>query len=157
MTVVLDSQSVELLGRNELVAALIRAGIEVALPLRDRGIDLLAYLDQGPQLMRFEAVPIQMKASKSASFSIDQKYAKFPNLIIAFVWFVDSPSQKVVYALKYHEAVRIAESMGFTSTSSWEMGSYAVTRPGKRLVEAMQAYAATPARWRSLLSQESLL
>jgi len=36
-----DSQVIELLGRNLLVAELLQAGLEVALPIRDRGIDLV--------------------------------------------------------------------------------------------------------------------
>ena len=40
-----DSQVIELLGRNRLVSELLRAGLEVAIPARDRGIDLIAYLD----------------------------------------------------------------------------------------------------------------
>ena len=39
----MDSQAVELLGRNRLVSDLLQAGLEVALPVRDRGIDLIAY------------------------------------------------------------------------------------------------------------------
>ena len=34
-----DSQVIELLGRNLLVAELLQAGLEVALPIRDRGLD----------------------------------------------------------------------------------------------------------------------
>ncbi len=33
----MDTQVVELLGRNKLVSDLLRAGLEVALPMRDRG------------------------------------------------------------------------------------------------------------------------
>lgn len=43
-----DSQVVELLGRNRLIDELLRAGLEVAVPERDRGIDLIAYLDLDP-------------------------------------------------------------------------------------------------------------
>ena len=46
MDSVLDTQSIEILGRNRLINELIGAGIEVAQPLRDRGIDLIAYLDR---------------------------------------------------------------------------------------------------------------
>jgi hypothetical protein len=82
----MDSQVVELLGRNHLVGELLRAGLEVSLPLRDRGIDLIAYADLDERVKSFVARPIQMKASSSSSFSIDAKYAKFPELILAHVW-----------------------------------------------------------------------
>ena len=41
----MDSQVVEVLGRNRLVSDLLQAGLEVALPVRDRGVDLIAYAD----------------------------------------------------------------------------------------------------------------
>lgn len=40
-----DTQLVELAGRNWLASELLRAGLEVARPERDRGIDLIAYVD----------------------------------------------------------------------------------------------------------------
>lgn len=39
----LDSQAVEILGKNKLINELLKAGLEVASPIRDRGIDLIAY------------------------------------------------------------------------------------------------------------------
>ena len=38
----LDPQQVEIIGRNWLVGELVRAGLEVADPVRDNGVDLLA-------------------------------------------------------------------------------------------------------------------
>lgn len=38
----LDPQQVEIIGRNWLVGELGRAGLEVADPVRDKGVDLLA-------------------------------------------------------------------------------------------------------------------
>ena len=82
----MDSQVVEMLGRNRLVSDLLQAGLEVALPVRDRGIDLIAYADLGSKVSRFVARPIQMKAALGRSFSIDRKYAKIHDLIYAYVW-----------------------------------------------------------------------
>jgi len=82
----MDSQTIELVGRSQLTSELLRAGLEVALPLRDRGIDLVAYADTGDGVTAFTAVPIQMKAASERSFSIDRKYDKFPNLLHAYVW-----------------------------------------------------------------------
>lgn len=47
-----DSQVVELLGRNRLIEELLLAGLEVALPLRDRRIDLIAYADLAARVSR---------------------------------------------------------------------------------------------------------
>ena len=59
----MDKQVTELVGRSKLVAELLRSGIEVAIPERDRGIDLIAYLDLDLRAAHFVARPIQMKAS----------------------------------------------------------------------------------------------
>lgn len=65
-----DSQVVELLGRNRLIEELVLAGLGVALPLRDRGIDLIAYADLAERVENFAACPIQMKASSEAAFDL---------------------------------------------------------------------------------------
>lgn len=77
-----DTQVKGLIGRSRLIEDLLRAGLEIAVPLRDRGIDLIAYKD----FESFIARPIQVKAASARNFSIDQKYEKIDNLIIAFVW-----------------------------------------------------------------------
>ncbi len=40
-----DSQLTEVFGRNLLISHLVTAGFEVAQPVRDKGIDLIAYRD----------------------------------------------------------------------------------------------------------------
>ena len=57
----LDTQLVELVGRNWLTVQPLQAGLEVARPERDRGIDLIAYRDLDEK-QQFLAYPIQMKA-----------------------------------------------------------------------------------------------
>lgn len=42
MPMALDSQSVEIIGRNFLVSQLVADGLEVTRPERDRGVDLIA-------------------------------------------------------------------------------------------------------------------
>jgi hypothetical protein len=75
-----------LVGRkNRLVSELLQAGLEVALPARDRGVDLIAYADIDKQYGRFLARPIQMKAAARCSFGIWRKYLKIHDLILAFV------------------------------------------------------------------------
>ena len=67
----MDDQLLELCGRHRLTESLLKAGLEVAFPARDHGIDLIAYSDRNLQLGRFVAMPIPMKAASEASFSID--------------------------------------------------------------------------------------
>jgi hypothetical protein len=149
MPMTYDSQVIELLGRNLLVAELLQAGLEVALPIRDRGIDLIAYADVGEELLEFSACPIQMKAASKSSFSINSKYGVFPGLLIAYVWNVADPGKTVTYALTHDEAVAVAEKMGYTQTPSWKTGSYSCTRIGVRLLQLLEPYRMEPEKWRT--------
>jgi hypothetical protein len=139
---------IELLGHNRLTDEILRSGLEVAHPARDRGIDLIAYADLKTNVAAFVARPIQMKAASTQSFGIDRKYAKFPNLIIAFVWnLAGPPDQIVTFALTYQEAVSVAENMGYTATASWKAGIYTTTKPSARLRGHLEPYRMTPTRW----------
>lgn len=91
----MDTQLTELIGRNKLVDELLRAGLEVAVPERDRGIDLIAYVDLKSQATSFIACPIQIKAASAKHFSINRKYAKVRDLILAFVWHVHDDRTKL--------------------------------------------------------------
>jgi hypothetical protein len=144
----MESQIIELLGRNRLIDELVRAGLEVALPIRDRGIDLIAYADIGPGVAQFAAVPIQMKACSQSAFSLDAKYAKFPNLLIAHIWHIDSPQDEVTFAMNYNEGLAVATAMGWTRTASWAKGYYANNRPGAKLRDLLEPHRMTPDRWR---------
>jgi hypothetical protein len=106
----LDSQVIEILGHNRLTDELFRSGLEVAHPARDRGVDLIAYVDLEVHVQSFVARPIQMKAASRQSFSIDRKYAKFPNLLIAFVWNLANGSEPITFAMSYAEALMVGDS-----------------------------------------------
>jgi hypothetical protein len=149
----MDTQSVEILGRNRLINELVEGGIEVAQPLRDRGVDVIAYLDLNSETKKFTAVPIQMKASSEASFSVHRKYSRISNLIIAFVWGVRDPRRSQVFALTYREAEGVARAMGWTKTASWRRGGYSTTRPGDRLLKLIRPYEMTPRDWRKKLAK----
>lgn len=51
----LDTQVVELMGRHRLMNELLRDGLEVAAPVRDRGVDVIAYADLSVQVAKFSA------------------------------------------------------------------------------------------------------
>jgi hypothetical protein len=143
----LDTQITEILGRNRLVDELLRAGLEVAFPARDRGIDLIAYTDLDSMLQRYVARPIQMKAASNSAFSIDRKYEKFPDLIIGYVWFLSRPNETCTYALSYAEAIQVGGEMGWTKTTSWQRGQYSTSEPSRRLLELLEPYKMTPQKW----------
>ena len=88
----MDSQTVEIVGRNYLVSRLVSDGLEVARPERDRGVDLIAYLDLD-EAGRFVACPIQMKAATTASFSLFRKYERIAQLLLVHIWYPNDPDQ----------------------------------------------------------------
>jgi hypothetical protein len=148
-----DTQLVELAGRNWLASELMRAGIEVARPERDRGIDLIAYIDLNDRVREFIACPIQMKAATDRVFSLDPKYAKFPGLLLAYVWNLADSAKTKCFALTYDEALTVAQQMEWTETTSWLTGGrngkrgYSTTRPSKRLCEFLAPYEMSSDKW----------
>jgi hypothetical protein len=150
---------VELAGRSWLTGQLVRSGLEVARPERDRGIDLIVYrdrADEGDQ--RFTAYPIQMKAAMSEVFSLDPKYEYIPRLIMVYVWHLWKSSKTICYAMTYPEALQIAEEMGYTKTASWMTGAkthkrgYSTTKPSKRLKLLLRSHLMTPRKWEDLVN-----
>ncbi len=90
----------------------------MALPLRDRGIDLIAYEDTGEGIAAFSARPIQMKVASDEHFNLDRKYEAFPGFILAFVWNVGDHDRPLTYALTYADALSVGDQMGYTQTPS---------------------------------------
>src|ERR1039458_5138028 len=97
-----DSQLTEVFGKNLLISHLVAAGFEVAQPVRDRGVDLVVYKD-GEDAKDYVPCLIQLKASSHESFSLDKKYERFPHLLIAYVWNVQTPALSSVYALTFND------------------------------------------------------
>jgi len=140
-----DSQLVEMAGKHLLISRLVAAGFEVAEPLRDKGIDLIVYRgDKG-----FTAWPIQMKASTQESFSLDRKYKKTPNLLIAYVWNVNAAQHGEVCLLTFDNAVKVMEMKGYAKTDSWtKNGYYFVRNAGSELKGLLKQYGMTTEQWR---------
>jgi hypothetical protein len=145
----MDTQSVEIIGRNYLISQLVRDGLEVARPERDRGVDLIAYLDLDESGGNFVACPIQMKAATSRTFGLYEKYAKFPRLLLVHVWAVHEPAEARAYALTYKEARGVGDEMGWTNTASWQRGVYETTRPSNRLLALLEPYLMGLGDWKS--------
>lgn len=123
--------------------------IEVARPERDRGVDLIAYMDLD-ETDGFAACPIQMKASISRSFSIQRKYERFSRLLLVFVWGLAEHGQPEVYALTQVESLAVAGEMGWLETVSWrEGGKYSNTRPGSRLRSLLAPYQMERGAWKA--------
>ncbi|MGH9482017.1 MAG: hypothetical protein ACRD1L_07970 [Terriglobales bacterium] len=147
----LDSQLVELAGRYWLTSELLRASVEVAIPERDRGIDLIAYFDLGDT--KFVARPIQMIAASRAAFSLYPKYEKFPDLLLVYIWNLGETSGIRSFALTYGEALGVATRMDWTKTDSWRHGGstgkrgYFMSNPSQRLQHELAAFEMHRDRW----------
>lgn len=113
----LDSQQIEILGRNVVKGAIIEANLEVATPERDNGIDLIMF--RWSNAGEFHAWPIQIKSASKFSFGMDRKYEKIPGLIMVFV-FECRNSTREIYAMTYRQMVGVGEAMGWTKTPSWK-------------------------------------
>lgn len=147
-----DCQLVELIGRNRLIADLLSAGLEVAIPQRDRGIDLIAYTDLKSTSDHFNAQPIQLKAATSESFQIDRKHERLSNLLIVFACYVHDSEKYVTFAMSYLESLEIANQMGYSKTASWTAhNAYATTQPSKKLKLLLQQHEMNPQNWRELI------
>ena len=145
----MDTQTLELVGQHRLASELLLAGLEVAFPARDRGIDLIAYADISRDSRRFVAKPIQMKAASRRSFGIWKKYAKIHDLIFAFVWHVDGVGEPETYALTYAESLEVGRVMGWLDTASWTgQGAYTNTQPGEKLRKQLRPYVMNPDAWK---------
>jgi hypothetical protein len=144
-----DTQIVELAGRNRLASELQKANIEVARPERDHGVDLLAYLDLEK---KFFACPIQMKAATGEIFDIQRRYAKFPELILVYVWNVEMDKSRY-FALTYNDAENVAKEMRWTETHSWKvLGGYGVWNVNDELLRKLAPHEITePQQWRKKL------
>lgn len=149
----MDTQQVELMGRNLLISYFIADGVEVSLPIRDRGIDLIAFDDMSSD-GEFRAVPVQLKASSKRSFSVHKKYDKFPNLIMAYVWNAADPANAELFVMSYREACGVAEELGWTKTDSWVLGTgYSSQSPGKRVLAELEKFRYEPGRLADLVSR----
>jgi hypothetical protein len=72
-----DTGATEVLGRTWLTAELTRAGIEVARPERDMGVDLITYSADASWML-----PIQLKTIGLSGITVYQKYVGMPIGII---------------------------------------------------------------------------
>jgi len=147
----LDNQQIEVVGRNIITNQLLREGIEVAEPVRDRGIDLIAYLrkEDGDD---FQARPLQLKVASDKDFSVYRKYEDFNEMVVVYVWRVTHDDGPEIYALTTQETLDVAEERGWTDTNTWEnKRQYNDTKVTGPTQEAVNPYRIEPGEWRSKL------
>jgi len=138
------------------MSQLLQARVEVAKPERDRGIDLIAYIDLDESVGDFIACPIQIKAASERSFGLDPKYERFPRLLLVHVWHVSDSHRTKAFAMTYPEALTIATKLGWTETASFKTGAgsgrrgYSVHQISDKhkLMECLHSYEMTVDKWK---------
>jgi hypothetical protein len=147
----MDSQIIELIGRQYLIAELFRADLEVALPVRDRGVDLIAYRERSDE--DFQSIPIQVKASSVRGWGVNRKYERTKDLLLVHVWNVAKPEHLELFGMTYQESLEIADAMGYLKTDSWtKHGAYSTTNPSAKLRTKMDRYRMSEAVWKLRLA-----
>jgi hypothetical protein len=137
------------------MSQLIQAGLEVAQPARDRGIDLIAYRDRNRE-EGFRALPIQVKAFSKEIFALEAKYERTSDLLIVYIWNLMDSARTESFALTYWQALQIAKEMGLTKTASWRAGGrYVSSKPPERLKRKLRKFKISPEKWPKLLERQS--
>ncbi len=141
--------SVELAGKYCLMLELAAEGVEVALPERDIGVDLIAYWWEDNH---FVVRPIQLKGAEEEIFVLDKKYVKIPSLIMIYAWHVNTENP-VFYALTYQEALEVLKQTGAAKSKSWKKGTYSITRKvGGKFLPLLTKFKITKKRqWKKTL------
>ena len=141
-----DTQITELAGLQCLISQLLKGRVEIATPLRDRGIDLIAFLDR-EDMPGFYACPIQLKANEEARFGLDKKYEHTPNLLMVYAWYVSNDSPQL-YALTYSEAEALLSKRGHTKKPTWTVKGTWSLRVNDPWLRMLSPYRMQPDKWR---------
>jgi hypothetical protein len=109
-----DPQLIEIAGRNWLVSQLIQCGIEVATPERDKGVDLIAYVET----QRFRACRIQIKVSTGSAFVAHRE--QYDGMLMVYIWHIDKPQETVAFAMRTWQARRIITANRWDKNQAWK-------------------------------------
>ena len=94
-----------------------------------------------------------MKSFSQTGFSIAKKYGRIKGLVMAYVWNLNRDQEAVTYALRYSEAVHLAETVGWTETHSWkQVGGYSTSKPSQELQKLLEPYRMVPQAWWKLVT-----
>lgn len=134
----LDTKQVELIATSWLEFQLMKNGFEVARPLRDKEIDLIAYTDNPD--CEFSAHPIQIKSARNKTFSLDKKY-RDRSIVMAYIWGATTDRPEL-FLVPFSKALNLLSLIGDAPTSdSWALkGQYSTQRPSKKLTKKLELF-----------------
>ena len=104
----MDGQLVELVNTHSVIESILEASLDVAMPIRDDGVDLICYRRKGDGA--WISAPIQVKSR----FDIRQKYLQRLGLLMCYVC-----SRDKIYVLTHTRAMEIAKARGYLNTEAW--------------------------------------
>jgi hypothetical protein len=146
----MDKQQIGIIGKHLLIANLLAAGLEVAEPIRDHGIDLIVYRDgkeDSEPPVKFAARPIQLKTSSKKTFELYRKYDRFDELRIVYVWNAENiwdekyPSKPIIFCLKYKEAEDILKAGRHAENNDWKnIGHWFTNSPSDAMEKRLEKY-----------------
>jgi hypothetical protein len=151
----MDKQQIGIIGKHILIANLLAAGLEVAEPIRDHGVDLIVYRD-GIDGSEFVACQIQLKTSSERIFELYRKYERFNDLRIVYVWNAKNPADAEFYCLTYLEAIGVLKEMkGAQFSILMKKGHWVTTNPSKDLKKMLKDFQVQkPKDWPSRFGME---
>ena len=147
------ANKIEMLGRNHLIAQLVKADVHVAVPMWDQGVDLIAYYESKSG---FIARPLQLKASKATRWGVYKKYAQIKDLLIVHIWHVAKCSDVEIYAMSYPEAERLLEQTSTYATAityTKPGGHYDTANITPTLRLRLDEFKMFPENWRERLNR----
>lgn len=151
----MDAATLRLIGRNRVIDDLLRAGLQVSLPISEgTGIDLFAYSTPRSTHDTWSCSPIRVRASSGRAFGVDEGAERISGLLHAFVWGVGSADERV-YVLGHRDARRIAEQMGFALPQTGQIALYEHQAPIRSLMELIEPFRTTPEMWRDRLAGQA--
>lgn len=130
-----NSTKVEIAGRSWVISRLLAHDIEVATPVVDAGIDLIAFKEVGAGGIK--ALPLQLKCASDEAFSLDQKYAG-RGITMIYVWNV--MTTPTAFVLSYEDALNVLGAKSASTTSFSEGGSYSASYVSKVRKQLLTPY-----------------
>ena len=130
-----SSSRVEIAGRSWVISRLLAHGCEVAVPVVDSGIDIIAFREIGDGGVR--ALPLQLKCATNEAFSLDVKYAR-RGITLIYVW--PAMSNPTDFVLSYDEARAVFVPRSPKTASSADGGAYSMSTVSKVRKQQLAPY-----------------
>ena len=108
---------------------------------------VVAYIDESGN-SRQSNVPLKIHASEKRVFNLHRDYGGVDNLLIVYVWGVNSAVvADAILALTYEEAMNVANAKPYPQSNSWSKGGSYNINAGQALQQMLAPYHIPPQTW----------